>query len=341
MPRRLRVAYGSFLRDQYIGHVKLSSLSRSSSSTSVSACNIFHSSNHSHSHSTSIVEPRSGQGFPSSINIVHIARSGNSSHTFNVNSNNTYTTSDSDESDAEDTQSASLPRSSIPRSATNFENDHRRWSEPGYRSSGPSTIHAPRFPPRPGNLGDPPEIPGPNIPPVIARLSSLHETILSVTGPLQTTTANLESITRELVTMNNTLKDIATALNKLATPEVEQYPRYPSPQRTGSILSTGYEPPNIDQNDQGEYPLHPLPSLPLHLVSSVPEGSGFRNEEAVYHGYRTTQQGLPSGRVGFIHHELPNINQNAQGEHPLRPPPPLSRHLVSSFPEGSGSRKLE
>ncbi|KAK7051509.1 hypothetical protein VNI00_004483 [Paramarasmius palmivorus] len=244
----------------------------------------------------------------SNINIVNLVRSGNSSHNFTVNSNNSYSASlDSDQSDAEDIQSTSFPQSSMPRSATNFEYDHSRRSEQGSSSSGSFTTHVSHVLPRPGNVGGPPEIPDSDfgVPPAIAGLSSLHETIQSVTGPLQTTTANLESITRELVAMNNTLKEIATALNRLANPERDaQVER--SSQRSASVLSAGYEPPNLNQNARVEHPPHPLPPLPQPVFSSVPEGSGSRNE-AADHGHVTspssTQQGLPSQRVEFVHLE--------------------------------------
>ncbi|KAK7051523.1 hypothetical protein VNI00_004497 [Paramarasmius palmivorus] len=249
----------------------------------------------------------------SNINIVNLVRSGNSNHNYTVNSNNSYSASlDSDQSNADDIQSTSFPQSSMPRLATNFEYDHSRRSEEGSSSSGSSATHVSHVLPRPGNVGGPPEIPDSDfgVPPVIPGLSSLHETIQSVTGPLQTTTTNLESITRELVTMNNTLKDIATALNKIANPERDAQVEHPqSPQRPASILSTGYEPPNLNQNAQPEveHLPHPLSPLPEPLFSFAPAGSKSQNGEAADHGHATsvsaTQQGSPSQRVEPMHIE--------------------------------------
>ncbi|KAK7051527.1 hypothetical protein VNI00_004502 [Paramarasmius palmivorus] len=257
--------------------------------------------------------PRPGIRFGSSkvpasnINIVHIVRSGNSSNSFNVNSNNSYSALYSDESDADDTQSISLPQSSIP---TNFENNDPRPSERGFGSTEFSTAHSSRVPPsqnfQPSNRGVPPKVPDP-IPPAIAVLSSLHETIQSVTGPLQSTTANLESITRELITMNNTLRESAATLNNIVNPERDTQVEHPqSPQRPDSVLSAGYEPPNINQNARVEYPLvppHPLGLVSQPVFSFAPAGSKSQND-AAEHGHATslgaTQQEPPGKRANSM-----------------------------------------
>ncbi|KAK7051524.1 hypothetical protein VNI00_004498 [Paramarasmius palmivorus] len=200
--------------------------------------------------------------------IIEVTKSGNSNNTFNVNSNNSYSASYSDESVA-DTQSISLPQSPIP---TNFENNDPRRSEQGFGPTEFSTTVPPSQNFQPNNRGVPPEIPDP-IPPAIAGLSSLHETIQSVTGPLQSTTANLESITWELVTMNNTLKDIATALNKLANSQQNAQAPQSAVSGSGSRNEGDTESPSATEQA--------LPNQPVDSIHIEPQRHVDREQERV------------------------------------------------------------